>query len=102
MATTFLNRNHTYEVTKVGYARTVPIEAVDEDTFEGKKAGCKGLIFIGANEKILISVEAFLDSDRIGILVEKFDINDKSTSAFGAIIERDDLLQVIKKPGQYY
>lgn len=97
----FIQRNHTYEVPQVGYHRCFPIESVDSDTFKGKSAGTKGLLMIEPNCKILLSVETFLDNGMVGVFVEKFDTVGNPKEPFGALINRDTLVQLIQKPERY-
>lgn len=87
----FLNRNHTYEINKVGYYRAVPMESYDEETFGLKKDGAKGFLYILPNAKIFISIESFLDGNRLCVLIEKFDFNDKIVDSFKGILDADEV-----------
>ena len=101
LPTNFIQRNHTYEVPHAGHHRTYPIQAVDGDTFKGKLAGTKGWLVIEPNCKVLISVELFLDGGMVGIFVEKFNSLGSPKEPFGAIIDKEILLQLIQKPDRY-
>lgn len=97
----FIQRNHTYEVPRSGYYRTIPIEAVDGDTFKDKSRGTKGLLMIEPNSRVFLMIQSFLDDGRIGVFVEKHDKFDRPMEPFGILIERDNLMQLIEQPDRY-
>ena len=101
LPTSFIQRNHVYEVPQVGYHRTIPIEAIDDNTFKDKKNGIKGWLMLEPNCKILISIAIFLDNGMIGAFVEKYDAYGKPREPYGILITRDDFLQAIQKPEKY-